>query len=465
MFGGWIGRVFLITMILIRRGTEWNFVYIVEDVSSITGSFLLRLLCLGPLNGCSITKDGWRRVYGMEAANIREKERGSVMKRNVKVGRRKTGRRDEKLKPAQVRELLQRSAGLCEFENCAEPLFFDLVSLRACNAGEYAHIIPSSDNGPRGGGGEPVEYIADVSNRMHLCCKHHELIDANPERFPASELRRMKERHERCVMAFAAAMKKTSVTPIVFSVPIRGRITSVASKEVLDAIRADGRPASSNLPKELKVSSAAGYGSGQYWKETLRDVRLRVDLVLAEYSSNPAVEFGIFPLAPIPLIIMFAHYLGDKVPFRTYQLLRDKSRWSWSRKRPRNAFGSKLLRTGDLSLKRVAVAFSLSGEIGSNVAAKEKEEVPIYEIRALRVGVDCISLRTDLDAFRKTYLALLDEINDSVGGVPIDVYLYPAVPVSAAYEIGCRTMPMVAPRCHIMENLGNDNWVEVCCLE
>lgn len=391
------------------------------------------------------------------------KEKGKNMAtKDKKTTSRGKGRRDDKLTKDQVRELLQRSAGLCEFENCAAPLFFDLVSLRGCNDGEYAHIIPSSDSGPRGGGDEPLEYIADISNRMHLCQQHHTLIDSKPDLYPASELRRMKEHHERCVKAFAEAMTKTRVMPIIFCSPIRGRETSVAPKEVLDAIRADGYPASTDLVNTYKVFSAAEYGSESYWKETLKQVQEKCNTLDAVYSSS--VELGIFPLAPIPLIAMFGRCLGDKRPFRVYQLLRDDSRWSWVRSSPQNEFGYKLLRAGDLSLKRVAVAFSLSGVIGSNVMEVEKDGVPVYELKASHIGVDCISLRTDLDAFRTAYLALLDEINDSVGGSSVEVYFYPAVPVSVAYEMGCRIMPMVAPHCHIMDNLGDNKWVEACCL-
>ena len=52
------------------------------------------------------------------------------------------GRRDGALTTAEVRQLLQRSAGLCEFENCAKPLFYDLVSGETCNDGQYAISFP-----------------------------------------------------------------------------------------------------------------------------------------------------------------------------------------------------------------------------------------------------------------------------------------------------------------------------------
>ena len=61
-----------------------------------------------------------------------------------------TGRRDADLPVVQKRELYQRAACMCEFENCGIPLFFDLRSGRPVNNGDFAHIIPSSANGPRG---------------------------------------------------------------------------------------------------------------------------------------------------------------------------------------------------------------------------------------------------------------------------------------------------------------------------
>ena len=82
--------------------------------------------------------------------------------------KRTKGRRDSDLPLVAKRELYQRSACLCEFEGCAIPLFYDLVSARPVNNGAFAHIIPSSSNGPRGDQDDGKYNIDDPENRILL---------------------------------------------------------------------------------------------------------------------------------------------------------------------------------------------------------------------------------------------------------------------------------------------------------
>lgn len=373
------------------------------------------------------------------------------------------GRRDEKLNSEQVRQMLQRSAGLCEFENCAQPLFFDLVSGHACNDGQYAHIIPSSADGPRGGGDETLEYIASVANRMHLCHKHHEIVDHHVDKYPAHLLRQMKRKHEDHVAAFRLMLKKTPIMPILFSSDIKGRQTTIDYGAVCKAIRDDARPLQKELPCEMRIDSSADYGSPRYWEETRKRVTDKVARLLDESRAvgEGNVEYGIFPLAPMPLIVLFGWLIGDKLPMRVYQLLRDDSAWSWNRDRPINRFSSKLLRAGASDCKRIAISFSLSFETGKGALENEDESVPVYVLMAERQGVDCIAHREDLNQFRDVYYSLMDGIQKRHGS-DVEVYIYPSLPVSAAFEIGRRYMPGVFPKFHIMENMGDGKWVEAC---
>ena len=80
-----------------------------------------------------------------------------------------------------------------------------------------------------------------------------------------------------------------------------------------------------------------------------------------------------------------------------------------------------------------------------------------------RIGVDCISMREDLRTLRNAYHSLMDAIMHLFGS-SVEVYMYLAVPVSAAYEIGRRYMPSVFPKIHIMENVGGGKWLEACTI-
>mgnify|MGYP006879779416 FL=1 len=61
----------------------------------------------------------------------------------------------------------------------------------------------------------------------------------------------------------------------------------------------------------------------------------------------------------------------------------------------------------------------------------------IYRITASKLEVDCIKSISDLSAFWHAYQGVCEKILNLYGR-NIGVYLFPAVPVSAAFEIGRR---------------------------
>jgi hypothetical protein len=63
--------------------------------------------------------------------------------------------------------------------------------------GEEAHIIPTSEGGPRAAGrqGMTQAQIDHHSNLILLCSPHHKQVDDQPNRFTIEELRRIKQAH------------------------------------------------------------------------------------------------------------------------------------------------------------------------------------------------------------------------------------------------------------------------------
>ena len=75
----------------------------------------------------------------------------------------------------------------------------------------------------------------------------------------------------------------------------------------------------------------------------------------------------------------------------------------------------------------------------------------LYFIRAERFGVDCIQSPADLTAFWNKYQAVCDEIKNTYPEVQ-EIGVFPAMPVSAAFEVGRRYMPGVYPRFRIYDD-------------
>ena len=75
----------------------------------------------------------------------------------------------------------------------------------------------------------------------------------------------------------------------------------------------------------------------------------------------------------------------------------------------------------------------------------------LYFIRADHFGVDCIQSPADLAAFWSQYQAICDEIKNTYPVVQ-EVGVFPAMPVSAAFEVGRRYMPGVYPKLRIYDD-------------
>lgn len=75
----------------------------------------------------------------------------------------------------------------------------------------------------------------------------------------------------------------------------------------------------------------------------------------------------------------------------------------------------------------------------------------IYFIQAERLGVDCIKSPADLIGFWSAYQRVCDEIRNQYPGTR-EIGIFPAIPVSAAFEVGRRYMPGVYPLLKIYDD-------------
>jgi len=80
---------------------------------------------------------------------------------------------------------------------CEEEVFVDIHG-KNVNISQLSHIIPASDNGPRGGSIEAEIDRNGVANIIVLCSKHHKIIDDKATRslFPVETLGKWKDIHQ-----------------------------------------------------------------------------------------------------------------------------------------------------------------------------------------------------------------------------------------------------------------------------
>lgn len=157
-------------------------------------------------------------------------------------------------------------------------------------------------------------------------------------------------------------------------------------------------------------------------------------------------------LAPIPLIAKLGYLMGDKINADIYQKRRQPDTWEWQEQSSGARFEVERFPSRSTG-QGVALLLSLSGSKSSeerDCFASTVRARCVYEIRATPPSVDCISSKGDLSAFWHSYQKTMDAIRTEHPGLS-EVAVLPAVPVSAAFEMGRRFMPGVYPKMHIYD--------------
>lgn len=352
-----------------------------------------------------------------------------------------------------VRMLCSKAAGMCEFEGCNKRLFFDNVTLSNFNNAYVAHIVASSAKGPRGDKVKSPQLSDKLDNLMLMCADHHKLIDipsTGPIDYPVERLREMKRLHEERIENLCKLFYVPKTEIVMFSSPVKGRIPvnidyELAAKAVLPEKQPD-----SSYGINICINSNHKYRSKEYWKDCTNELELNYNITL--YNSHirfNKANFSIFPIAPIPLIIKLGALIGDKIPCDVFQKTRNPDTWEWQANESTNRFLVEIKDSECKSKVKVAIIISITDDVDTN-RIPVSEYVAIYKIKAENVGVDAIKSKEDLSAFWHLYQEVCGGILNTYGK-ECSIHLFPAIPVSVAFEIGRRYMWHTYPKITIFD--------------
>lgn len=352
--------------------------------------------------------------------------------------------------PSQLTKLMlcANAGGRCQFDGCNKKLFVDGVTLSEVNNSNIAHIVASSPDGPRGNK-DSYELSNKLENLMLMCQEHHKLIDDNPEQYTVQKLKNMKNQQEQKIEYILDGMDYPKSEIIIFESPIKN-ITDVKVnyKQAVKAIRSECNNPASSHGTIIRVQRFENYRSSSYWTNIEKELQYQIEHQIESiYRYTHDLHLSIFPIAPIPLIIKLGNLLGDKREIDIFQKTRIPDTWIWQSKELTNEF-----EVEKISLKQgceVALIVSLTADIDISRITNVIDVDTIYIIKAKRTGVDCIRSMLDLKAFWQKYQSVCDQIKNVDGCLEIN--LFPAVPVSAAFEIGRRYMPEAFPKIYIFD--------------
>lgn len=354
------------------------------------------------------------------------------------------------------RALYQRAACMCEFSGCAEPLFFDLISGETVNNAQLAHIIPSSPNGPRSLDDDGLYNVDDPENRILLCRKHHDLVDADETFYGCVLLREMKRAHEDKVAGLMKAMKTDAAYPLIYTSKIKGEtMPLVSDAQVNQAAVSNGHPLLQPTPVRISVDTEIEYGTAQYWMRQSEKLESRVKSFLEDVGSKGQnLRLAIFPIGPIPLIAKLGSMLANMLQLDVFPKLRNPESWCWQDEGQNNSFRSEWLKRRESSTGHVALIMSVSENIGIRVLEEVSfDEIPVCNFVAERAALDPIRTKTDLKRFEDELYAVIGNIQREYGS-SIEIDVYPAISNVAAFSVGYKHMRKVHPKLNIFENMG-----------
>lgn len=346
-------------------------------------------------------------------------------------------------------ELWAIAAGRCEFRGCNKPLYLDELTKTKDNLSIISHIIAAEPGGPRGDEVNSPRLAKDISNLMLTCKDHGKIIDSkeNVPDYPAELLRGYKKDHEERIKILTDIMDNAKSHVLIFQAPIDGKNFNIdkvqAHQAMLPQYPAKEHPELIDFSDFTVKETEDGY-----WSMLARTTRTKFNDIFKNGTNRRDYKHvSLFALAPIPLLAYLGSLIGDIESVDLYQKHRGKSGWKW--KDESDNFRMEHYRVVNPvkhnAKAKNAILISISGMVDrKKVLELIGKDCNLYEIAAVKTGLDFLSSRLKLEMFCREYRQLLGNIRD-MNGHNKELHLFCAAPSPVAVECGRAVLPKCDP--------------------
>lgn len=339
------------------------------------------------------------------------------------------------------RALWARAAGRCQYRGCNCELVGELLSGKEDKMfGFVAHIVADSPNGARGHPTRSALLAKDISNLMLLCAKHHRLIDEEaPDDHPEELLLRMKDDHERRVRIAAGIQPDRTSHVIRFGANIGMNEALVAREDIFASMQPDRSPASFDTIDLEMLGLSLDDADEQYWQVQQTNLQRQfAEKIRGRIERQQITHASVFALAPQPLLIELGRQLCDILPAEVHQRHREPATWKWQNDSAPIEFQ---VEVPTEVCSTVALILGLSATISKErIDTVLGQDVSVWSLTATSPHNDIMRNAGDLSRFRQELRRLFDKVK-SVHGEGATINVFPALPVSAAVELGRVWMP------------------------
>jgi hypothetical protein len=351
-------------------------------------------------------------------------------------------------------QLWVKSAGRCEFKGCNVPVWYNGLTLSEGNFAEFAHIIGSSKDGPRGTV-QSEELQVDFDNLMLLCQRCHKEIDDHLEKYPTELLRAWKQEHESRIeiqTSYPEDIHKSTV--LVFSVNIGDRIVPIN----IEAIRNAMFPKFPTDFKGIKIEEKDfdRKAEPEQWRifaET--KIKRKILRYLDEGIDDIKIKhISLFGISPMPLLMYLGRCIGDTVPTDIYQSHRNientSKTWSWQEETSVElsySISCEQEGAGRIVFLILAISDVIERDKYKNLVSSN---CSIYQMTISEPSPHFLKSKKQLEIFSYEYRKLLNEIQ-AKHGKNCNINILPAVPISIAVECGRVILPTKDPEIYACE--------------
>lgn len=339
------------------------------------------------------------------------------------------------------RELWARAAGRCQFRGCNRILYKSPLTQETVNLSEKAHIYSFSKDGPRGWGplilNKPA--LNELKNLLLLCFDCHKKIDKekNGGRYTAELLQQWKHEHERRIARVTGVDHSKQSHVVLYGANIGNEGSAIRAQLADSALFPDWYPADEH-PICLEMTWEGKDHNPSYWEIEVKNLEEGFERKVRPFMEG-GNHFSIFGLAPMPLLVRLGALFTDKTPSQVYQLQREpKQTWQWDAV-PKDAEYRMLPPKSFEGIP--ALVLSLSAKIAhQRITDVLGPNVSIWELTIDEPNNDFLKTREQLSKFRSTVRKVLVEISSKHGN-GTSLSIFPAMPVSAAIDLGRVRMP------------------------
>lgn len=346
--------------------------------------------------------------------------------------------------------LMGLCGGKCEFRGCEKSIVQDILTGEKSNFSNYAHIVASSANGPRGDKFLSSKLSNDENNIMVLCRDHHKEIDDFPEKYTVNILKDMKREHEAYIKDLMNITKESSVIGVKYTANISDRVTKINDEDIRKCAFRQNKYCKGEIIN-LSDNKADERNNSKFYEFERDNIKNNFFQCIKPLLKKEKVhKFFLCAIAPQPLLIYLGTLFSDITDVEVQQLQREPIQ-EWYLGNERNDEFDVKLNIPEKKYSKVALNISITADISEQrIRDVLGKECDIIKVESTIHGNDIIKNESQLEAYNKKIREAYEKIKD-IYGRDCEINIFPAMPISIAIETGRCWMKKAHPKLTIYD--------------